>query len=53
VTRVASRSLAASRPQGACHCHHVRPASGEWDAYAGVGPVGQCGGAAVQRCIRR
>ncbi len=28
-----------------CHCHHVRPAWGEWDAYAGVGLVGQCGAA--------
>jgi hypothetical protein len=43
VTRVASRSLAASRPRAACHCHHVRPARGEWDAYAGVGPVGRYG----------
>ena len=26
VTRAASRSLAASRSPGRCHCHHVRPA---------------------------
>ena len=30
---------------GRCHCHHVRSAWGEWDAYAGVGLVGQCGAA--------
>ena len=28
-----------------CRCHHVRPAWGERDAYAGVGLVGQCGAA--------
>jgi hypothetical protein len=28
-----------------CHCHHARPSRGEWDGYAGVGPVGQCGAA--------
>jgi hypothetical protein len=45
VTRVASRSLAASRPRAACHCHHVRPVRGEWDAYAGVGPADRYGAA--------
>ena len=44
VTHAASRSLPASSP-GRCHCHHVRPASDEWDAYAGVGTAGPCGAA--------
>ena len=45
--RYVSRVTVAGRvaSPGRCRCHHVRPAWGEWDAYAGVGPVGQCGAA--------
>lgn len=39
------RSWRVPERAGRGHCHHVRPARDEWDAYAGVGPVGQCGAA--------
>jgi hypothetical protein len=31
--------------QARCHLSPCQAARGEWDAYAGVGPVGQCGAA--------
>jgi hypothetical protein len=44
VMRAASRSLAASRP-GPLSLSPYPAREREWDAYAGVGPVGQCGAA--------